>query len=60
MSNPYIAKLEREKLERDIREFFAQGNELKVIGHQMRSTPPKLVINPKKGYVDKVDRYGKT
>ena len=52
MSNPYLCKLEREKLERQIQEYFAQGNELKVMGHQMKSTAPKMVINPKKGFED--------
>lgn len=60
MSNPYLAKLEREKLEQQINEFFAQGNEPKQLGFQMKSKPIQMVINPKKGYVEKVDRYGKT
>ena len=54
MMNPHLTKLEREKLERQINEYFAQGNELKVIGHQMKSKPIQMVINPKKGFEDNI------
>lgn len=49
-ANPYIAKLEREKLERQIQEFFAQGNEPKQLGFQMSNKPVPLVLNGKKDY----------
>ena len=48
MPNPYICRLEREKLNVQITEFFAQGNEVKQLGNQMKPTAINFVINPQK------------
>ena len=52
-TSPYQAKLHRERIERDIKAFFAQGNELKVIDHQMRKDALPYVIDGKKEYSGK-------
>lgn len=44
--NPYIAKLEREKLERQISEFFAKGNEPKQLG-VTELKPHRFIVNSK-------------
>lgn len=48
MSNPFIAKKQREELIQKIDEFFAQGNEVKQLGNQMKPTAINFVINPQK------------
>ena len=48
MSNPYLSRLEREKLNAQITEFFKQGNEVKQLGNQMKPTAINFVINPQK------------
>lgn len=48
MSNPYASRLEREKINQKIDEFFAQGNEVKQLGNQMKPTAITFVINPQK------------
>ena len=47
-NNPYIAKKQREELEQQIKEFFATGKEVVVLGNEMRKEPVTFVINPQK------------
>ena len=47
-NNPFIAKKQREELNRQFDEFFAQGNEVKQLGNQMKPTAINFVINPQK------------
>ena len=49
-ANPYLSKLEREKLNVQITEFFAKGNEVRQLGSSMRSDALPYVINPNKGF----------
>ena len=48
MSNPYLAKLERQKIEQQLDEYFGKGNEVKQLGNQMKPTAIAFVINPQK------------
>jgi hypothetical protein len=48
MSNPYLAKIEREKLIAEIDKFFKEGGQVENLGHQMKQSAIPLVINPKK------------
>ena len=48
--NPAIAKKQREELVQKIDEFFAQGNEVKQLGNQMRKDSLPYVVNPKKHF----------
>lgn len=47
-NNPYIAKKQREELEQQIKEYFATGKEVVVLGNEMRKEPVTFVINPQK------------
>ena len=49
-NNPFIAKKQREELIQKIDEFFAQGNEVKQLGNQMKPTAINFVINPQKHF----------
>ena len=48
MSNPYLAKLERQTIDQQLDEFFSKGNEVKQLGNQMKPTAITFVINPQK------------
>lgn len=49
-NNAAIAKKQREQLEQQIKEFFATGKEVVVLGNEMRKDPVTFVINPQKQF----------
>lgn len=51
--NPYLSKLQREKLESEINQFFAKGGQVQTIGFQMQKKAPPLVLDAKREYEPK-------